>query len=1042
VFQGVRGYVHGVRENFVQRRLANEMPALFANLASQIASASRRNGGHAAHADTEARVISENDLAGMSDSTANGAAGDADSLSMYCAARVGLETIRIWKQLNLHIAQPTLYKPIDEFQALLTATLATQKLPSSHDAAAQSVYRAASSTVVLFFDHLQHDTPEDHVEAQSRVLTCLKMLTDHLVDEPPHAMEVEGDADNGVPKRAVRSMQLLNCNDILAPPVWCLPLAHSPQYLAQLWRLAEEAHSGDLYVPLEFDTEWISEDPYRSGSDDEGMKRARTPAPTGNLMRSVEFEEPWYNALEGLEKDAFTKLLTPVPTDHLVARVIKRMESRAAAKALRAAKPAALPRSRQDERSASTSSLPALTQPLTPAPVVMRPEMDGAAVKTPMGAGTIVVNYRRDGMVSVKLSWGAVGHFRKECIEFPPAPVGPNSQNKVERPSSSSAQAFYVSGSAGRFVYNDMELHNTMCRLISLARVQRVIGDCVAINHANLSLYMHGRTSSGLTRTIEATIARWLEKFDEHKLAALLDFAETEALRGAPIEPKEFMRLLQETAMPPGQVSTVRCDRSLGRPVGLVPARGDAPLSLPKPSKPTVQPSSIQPPTAKPAVDVVSVPASPAMHADIAQSPVKVKQERHKSATDVRTLPKYSKDGEILRELMSSIMRTLKLSQGSIANEYYRCFRYETSQGGVSAWFHFRGNSVTFEGMNHCALMWVDDHKKHLTLEEQKIFAGVNTRMSQASPKHAERTGALHDPTCDDMPMSEVGLGESASMASFADESEPSGAAASALSQSAETASESIVWADVEPLPLTAGDEGLPASSAEPVEPETPAEQSAAYEADGALAVEEDDVLSADDAGDVADGEDTASESAEEVDDAGNTGDADQADNDSFAMEVDSVPASEPVPTRAPELCAVSPATPSSAETSHTRSALASGSALMQLASGHVAGSISGEPSATNGLQEVKTEDDVPVATPVAVPEDTAAPHGTIRTIEDLHKTVVYEMARRKVSQSRAAVEANLKELGMGQPALSKFLSVATINNNERGKLFSGGMIK
>jgi len=64
-----------------------------------------------------------------------------------------------------------------------------------------------------------------------------------------------------------------------------------------------------------------------------------------------------------------------------------------------------------------------------------------------------------------------------------------------------------------------------------------------------------------------------------------------------------------------------------------------------------------------------------------------------------------------------------------------------------------------------------------------------------------------------------------------------------------------------------------------------------------------------------------------------------------------------------------------------------------------------------------------------------------IRTIEDLHRTVVYEMNRRKVSQSKAAIEANLRELGMGQPALSKFLSVATINNNDRGKQFSEYMI-
>jgi hypothetical protein len=34
---------------------------------------------------------------------------------------------------------------------------------------------------------------------------------------------------------------MLNCNDIMSPPLWVLPLVHSPQYLAHLWELAEEA---------------------------------------------------------------------------------------------------------------------------------------------------------------------------------------------------------------------------------------------------------------------------------------------------------------------------------------------------------------------------------------------------------------------------------------------------------------------------------------------------------------------------------------------------------------------------------------------------------------------------------------------------------------------------------------------------------------------------------------------------------------------------------------------------------------------------------
>jgi hypothetical protein len=43
------------------------------------------------------------------------------------------------------------------------------------------------------------------------------------------------------PTRRERRLHMLNCNDIMSPPLWVLPLVHSPQYLAHLWELAEEA---------------------------------------------------------------------------------------------------------------------------------------------------------------------------------------------------------------------------------------------------------------------------------------------------------------------------------------------------------------------------------------------------------------------------------------------------------------------------------------------------------------------------------------------------------------------------------------------------------------------------------------------------------------------------------------------------------------------------------------------------------------------------------------------------------------------------------
>ena len=63
------------------------------------------------------------------------------------------------------------------------------------------------------------------------------------------------------------------CNDVRGPPLWALPLVHSPKYLSQLWGFAEEAKRDDLFVPLEFDSEWesASDSDVESSSDHEDM---------------------------------------------------------------------------------------------------------------------------------------------------------------------------------------------------------------------------------------------------------------------------------------------------------------------------------------------------------------------------------------------------------------------------------------------------------------------------------------------------------------------------------------------------------------------------------------------------------------------------------------------------------------------------------------------------------------------------------------------------------------------------------------------------
>ena len=1030
MFQGLEKYVQSVNERFVQQRLSEEMPQLFSNLVN----------------------VFEHILVPQ--------AGDPncekfkcdEMLSLFCAARVGLETIRIWQQLNLHVIQPSMVTAIEQFEKRLRSVQAMQKLPAPTDADAAAVYKANNATVVLFFDHLAHDTPEDHVEANSRVLTCLKMLTEHLQSELG-AMEVDADYLNA---KGRRSMQLLNCNDVLSPPVWCLPLAHSPQYLAQLWRLAEEAYQGDLYVPLEFDTEWVSEDPYHTSSDeDTGAKRRprHSTSNVGNLMQNVDFDAPWANAMDEAQRAEFVKLLTPVSADHAVAKVIKRMDARAAARTHRGGVKQGPGRPRNEDRAAAAAAAAAVTGATSSSTTQSSaytntrelPASDSKIqVRTPMGPGTVLQNYRRDGLVSVTLQWGAVGHFNKASLVYlNQAPV--TDPRKAERPSFSAAQAFYVTGSAGRFLHNDMELHNTMARLVSLVRVQRIIGDFVVINHANLSLYMHGRTSSGLTKTIEATIGKWVYKFDQTKLNALLDFAEQSNARGNTVDPQDFLKMLQKTALPvEDQIGTIAQSRQKATSAAFESLPDDADddeeeeeaakhVKKATPVMPVIPKSNSAPAMASAgsgagANGLHKSSSLQSITSSVEQASITPKKEsRQKNPTDVRTLAKYSKDGETLRELMLTIMRNLKISQGSIANEYYRNFRYETSQGGVSAWFHFRGNSSTFDAMNHCAMMWAEDHKDQLEPEEQRLLGEVCRRMSQEQHTHGNsHTMPTHHPTTN---------------------------AASEKSAEAEAAVE-----------VGAGEVGLTSASATHVSVGDLEPSAATLTNNGAGS----------------DGEDTPiglplNEAMEVVSSAassGNTVSSDDEGEDEGAMDEEVAPVITSTPLnedllqdtsgldRAVEAIvrqvSATEAGISGAVNSPAKAAtlLSTGPLTTQVASS-IDAMIKKEPVATNSeaiqngrgfhhAEDVSTQSPVEQSHPVkeeTEPTTHFSRGEDIRTIEDLHRTVVYEMNRRKVSQSKAAIEANLRELGMGQPALSKFLSVATINNNDRGKQFSEYMI-
>ena len=109
----------------------------------------------------------------------------------------------------------------------------------------------SNSTVVLFFDRVQHDTPAGHVECAARLVqkpsigcliaiyafyrveTSLAFLKSKL-SSVVHSLRNNRYNESNNEEKMGESVKMLNCNDIVSPPLWILPIVHSPVYLQKL----------------------------------------------------------------------------------------------------------------------------------------------------------------------------------------------------------------------------------------------------------------------------------------------------------------------------------------------------------------------------------------------------------------------------------------------------------------------------------------------------------------------------------------------------------------------------------------------------------------------------------------------------------------------------------------------------------------------------------------------------------------------------------------------------------------------------------------
>jgi hypothetical protein len=114
-------------------------------------------------------------------------------LRTYCSLRAGLETVRVWKQLCANELYRDITDEVIAFENDVRHRLKTHLngdilyQPRENDSETSAVFKRPDATVVLFYDHLTHSTPDEHVENVTRVKACLRMIASQL-----HSQAVNG----------------------------------------------------------------------------------------------------------------------------------------------------------------------------------------------------------------------------------------------------------------------------------------------------------------------------------------------------------------------------------------------------------------------------------------------------------------------------------------------------------------------------------------------------------------------------------------------------------------------------------------------------------------------------------------------------------------------------------------------------------------------------------------------------------------------------------------------------------------------------------
>lgn len=401
---------------------------------------------------------------------------NSKQLAFFHSIRVCYEALKLFKKLTINTSY---HKFASMVQGLETSLKQLRSKNSSTptlmlQSKSTNIPNYKNTTVVLYFTHLFHDTPSDHVEDQKRVETCLRVL---MRLKLPSASNT-----------TIRALTFEKCDHIKSPPFWCLSLVHSSHYLKRLYEYEKEAKRDDLYVPLEFDTEWESQYELSSDSEPEEIKRKAQ-----NLF-PFQPSKHWNQRLGDESVDHLLQILVPRDGDFTIANALTRKGKRI--------------QSRHARRRSDVVVVPE---------VVDRDESE-TRVSTPYGEGTALEINQQTGFAKIRLVWGATAYLNSDSFKL----IGPAADQKVKKLATMPATPSSSSQQLVRFSHTDLRLHKLLTRILTHVRIQRHILEKIDVKDAHMSLWLHGRTSAGLSKNIEQASYRWLFNFRYQDLDAFI----------------------------------------------------------------------------------------------------------------------------------------------------------------------------------------------------------------------------------------------------------------------------------------------------------------------------------------------------------------------------------------------------------------------------------------------------------------------------------------------------------------------------------------